>query len=92
MTNFCARDRRFGGCQFGDLCIIIGAIGAKEPTSRRNYAKLGATCYGFYPLQLPEDIDFANLFHGDNERIPEAGFHWGIRTLTDMLRRFLVTG
>ena len=61
-------------------------------TDSRNYAKLGATCYGFYPLQLPEDIDFANLFHGDNERIPEAGFHWGIRTLTDMLRRFLVTG
>ncbi len=60
-------------------------------TDSRNYAKLGATCYGFYPLQLPEDIDFATLFHGDNERIPEAGFHWGIRTLTDMLRRFLVT-
>ena len=40
MTDFCARDRCFGGCQFCDLCIIIGTIGAEEPTSRRNYAKL----------------------------------------------------
>ena len=58
-------------------------------TDSRNYAKLGAHCYGFYPLRLPEEIDFATLFHGDDERIPEAGFHWGITTLTGMLRKFL---
>jgi acetylornithine deacetylase/succinyl-diaminopimelate desuccinylase-like protein len=58
-------------------------------TDSRNYARLGAQCYGFYPLQLPPDLDFASLFHGDDERIPIAGFHWGIRVLTDMLRRFL---
>jgi acetylornithine deacetylase/succinyl-diaminopimelate desuccinylase-like protein len=58
-------------------------------TDSRNYAKLGAHCYGFYPLQLPPDLDFASLFHGDDERIPVAGFHWGIETLTEMLFRFL---
>ncbi len=58
-------------------------------TDSRNYARLGAQCYGFYPLQLPEDLDFASLFHGDNERIPIAGFHWGMETLTAMLIRFL---
>lgn len=58
-------------------------------TDSKNYAKLGAHCYGFYPLQLPEDLDFAALFHGDNERIPIAGFHWGIKVLSRMLDKFL---
>jgi len=58
-------------------------------TDSRNYATLGARCYGFYPLQLPPDLDFAALFHGDDERIPEAGFHWGIEVLAGMLERFL---
>lgn len=61
-------------------------------TDSRNYAKLGACCYGFYPLQLPPDLDFAALFHGDDERIPIQGFHWGIETLTEMLVRFLRAG
>ncbi|MDF1752522.1 MAG: M20/M25/M40 family metallo-hydrolase [Verrucomicrobiales bacterium] len=60
-------------------------------TDSQNYAKLGATCYGFYPLKLEEDINFAAMFHGDNERIPVAGFHWGIQTLTRLLSRFLVS-
>jgi len=59
-------------------------------TDSQNYAKLGAQCYGFYPVQLPEDLDFASLFHGVDERIPVEGFHWGIQTLTETLRRFLV--
>lgn len=59
-------------------------------TDSRNYATLGAHCYGFYPLQLPPDLDFAALFHGDDERIPVAGFHWGIGVLAGMLGRFLV--
>lgn len=58
-------------------------------TDSRNYARLGATCYGFYPLQLSEDLDFAALFHGDDERIPVAGFHWGIELLARTLTRFL---
>ncbi len=58
-------------------------------TDSRNWDRLGAQCYGFYPLQLPEDLDFATLFHGDDERIPLAGFHWGIGVLANMLGRFL---
>lgn len=58
-------------------------------TDSRNWARLGAQCYGFYPLQLPPDLDFASLFHGDDERIPVAGFHWGIGVLGRLLARFL---
>lgn len=58
-------------------------------TDSHNYAALGATCYGFYPLQLPEGLEFASLFHGDDERIPLKGFYWGITTLLQLLTRFL---
>tara|TARA_R110002096_G_scaffold230531_4_gene420191 strand:+ start:438 stop:1841 length:1404 start_codon:yes stop_codon:yes gene_type:complete len=58
-------------------------------TDSQNYAKLGANCYGFYPLQLGPELDFSSMFHGDDERIPIEGFHWGIITLTNLLRRFL---
>lgn len=58
-------------------------------TDSANYADLGAICYGFYPLRLPENLDFAGLFHGIDERIPIDGFRWGIETLGDLLARFL---
>lgn len=57
-------------------------------TDSKNYARLGATCLGFYPLRLPPDLDFAAMFHGDDERIPLDGFRWGIETLADCLLQF----
>jgi acetylornithine deacetylase/succinyl-diaminopimelate desuccinylase-like protein len=70
-------------------CVVPSIIPGFTDSS--NYARLGATCYGFYPLQLPPELDFAAMFHGDDERIPIEGFHWGIETLTDLLRRFLTS-
>jgi acetylornithine deacetylase/succinyl-diaminopimelate desuccinylase-like protein len=58
-------------------------------TDSLNYARLGAQCYGFYPLRLPESLDFAALFHGDDERIPVDGFLWGIEVLAGLLHDFL---
>ncbi len=58
-------------------------------TDSRNYAKLGSLCYGFYPVQLPEDLDFSAMFHGDDERIPVDGFRFGIETLYDLVVRLV---
>ncbi len=58
-------------------------------TDSLNYAQLGAQCYGFYPLRLPSSLDFAALFHGDDERIPVEGFLWGVEVLAGLLRSFL---
>ena len=57
-------------------------------TDSQNYARLGADCYGFYPLKLDPELDFAAMFHGDDERIPIDGFKWGIETLFDTVSGF----
>jgi acetylornithine deacetylase/succinyl-diaminopimelate desuccinylase-like protein len=52
------------------------------------YQKLGATCYGFAPLQLDPDVNFSRMYHGHDERIPIKGFAWGLRVLYDLVRDF----
>ena len=52
------------------------------------YGKLGATCYGFAPVRLPEGLNFTRMYHGHNERIPVDGFSWGLRVLYEVVRDF----
>src|SRR6266545_4712335 len=58
-------------------------------TDAKYWSTLGTTCYGFSPLRLdPSDGVFADLFHGDDERVPVAGFKAGLRMLADAVARF----
>jgi acetylornithine deacetylase/succinyl-diaminopimelate desuccinylase-like protein len=43
-------------------------------------------CFGFSPLRLPPDLDFAALFHGVDERVPIDGLTFGTRVLDRFLR------
>ncbi len=52
-------------------------------TDASSFARLGTRCYGFMPLKLPADLRFAELFHGDDERIPLDSLDWGTRVLWD---------
>ena len=52
------------------------------------YAKLGAVCYGFSPVELGPDLNFTRMYHGHNERIPVAGYRWGQRVLYEVVRDF----
>jgi len=56
-------------------------------TDARAYAELGIPCYGFSPIWLPDDIPFAPMFHGHNERIPVHGFKWGVATMLEFVKR-----
>lgn len=49
------------------------------------FACLGIRCFGFTPLRLPPDLDFAALFHGVDERVPVDSLRFG----TGVLARFL---
>jgi acetylornithine deacetylase/succinyl-diaminopimelate desuccinylase-like protein len=42
-------------------------------------------CYGFAPLRLPPELDFAALFHGIDERVPIEGLQFGVRVLDRLL-------
>jgi acetylornithine deacetylase/succinyl-diaminopimelate desuccinylase-like protein len=58
-------------------------------TDAAQWSRLGARCYGFFPLRFPEDGPrFIDLFHGNDERIPVDGLKWGVRVLYDFVLRF----
>jgi acetylornithine deacetylase/succinyl-diaminopimelate desuccinylase-like protein len=54
-------------------------------TDAKSFSLLGIRCFGFSPLRLPPDLDFAALFHGVDERVSTDALVFGARTL----RRFL---
>jgi acetylornithine deacetylase/succinyl-diaminopimelate desuccinylase-like protein len=55
-------------------------------TDAKQFSRLGITCYGFSPLKLPEDLDYQELFHGVDERVPVEALHFGVRVLDRFLR------
>jgi acetylornithine deacetylase/succinyl-diaminopimelate desuccinylase-like protein len=55
-------------------------------TDAKSFERLGMRCFGFSPLRLPPDLDFASLFHGIDERVPVESLKFGIRVLDRFLR------
>jgi acetylornithine deacetylase/succinyl-diaminopimelate desuccinylase-like protein len=54
-------------------------------TDAKWYSKLGIRCFGFVPLCLPPDLDFAGMFHGIDERVPVTSLRFGVRVLDRLL-------
>ncbi|MDJ0098152.1 M20/M25/M40 family metallo-hydrolase [Gordonia alkanivorans] len=54
-------------------------------TDAKAFAKLGIRCFGFAPLQLPPDLDFAALFHGVDERVPVDAVLFGTKVFEHFL-------
>jgi acetylornithine deacetylase/succinyl-diaminopimelate desuccinylase-like protein len=55
-------------------------------TDAKAFVRLGIRCFGFAPLRLPPDLDFASLFHGVDERVPVDALEFGTRVLEHFLR------
>jgi acetylornithine deacetylase/succinyl-diaminopimelate desuccinylase-like protein len=55
-------------------------------TDAKAFSKLGIRHFGFAPLRLPPDLNFAALFHGIDERVPVEGLQFGVRVLDRLLR------
>jgi acetylornithine deacetylase/succinyl-diaminopimelate desuccinylase-like protein len=83
----------------GDLVAAMSAaLLAEDPAARtvpymlsggtdaKAFATLGVRCFGFAPLRLPPDLNFAALFHGVDERVPVDGLRFGVRVLDRFLR------
>jgi acetylornithine deacetylase/succinyl-diaminopimelate desuccinylase-like protein len=54
-------------------------------TDAKAWARLGVRCFGFSPLRLPPELDFAGMFHGVDERVPTASLEFGARVLDRLL-------
>jgi acetylornithine deacetylase/succinyl-diaminopimelate desuccinylase-like protein len=59
-------------------------------TDARAWSRLGIRCYGFSPVRFDpaHDVKFAELYHGDDERVPVDGLRFGLRMLADAVLRF----
>ena len=55
-------------------------------TDAKAFAGLGIRCFGFAPLRLPADLDFAALFHGVDERVPVDALEFGAQVLEHFLK------
>jgi len=56
-------------------------------TDAKSFSSLGMRCFGFMPLRLPPDLDFAGLFHGVDERVPISALQFGVDVLGRLLQR-----
>ena len=78
----------------GDLCdAMVRALTEADPqgkvvpyclsggTDAKAFSTLGIRFFGFTPLQLPAELDFAGLFHGVDERVPVSALQFGTRVL-----------
>ncbi len=76
---------------------MVAAVSAEDPgahvlpymlsggTDNKALSRLGITGYGFAPLRLPADLDFAGMFHGVDERVPVDALLFGTRVLDRLL-------
>ena len=57
-------------------------------TDARFLSKLGIQTYGFIPLQLPDNFNFANTIHAADERVPVAALDFGVSAIFEALQKF----
>jgi acetylornithine deacetylase/succinyl-diaminopimelate desuccinylase-like protein len=57
-------------------------------TDNKALSRLGIKGYGFAPLKLPPELDFASMFHGVDERVPLDALVFGRQVLGDLLRNY----
>ena len=89
-----ALETTFDGALVDAMCT---ALQAEDPAARaipymlsggtdaKALSRLGIRSFGFSPLQLPPDLNFAAMFHGVDERVPIDGLRFGTRVLDRFL-------
>jgi len=80
---------------------MIAALKAEDPAARaipycmsggtdnKSFSEeLGVRGFGFVPLRLPAELDFASMFHGVDERVPVDALQFGVRVLDRLLLNY----
>ena len=60
-------------------------------TDAQQFGRLGMQCYGYAPVRFPaeDEVKFAKLVHGHDERIHADGFRWDVGCFVDLVHRFV---
>jgi acetylornithine deacetylase/succinyl-diaminopimelate desuccinylase-like protein len=58
-------------------------------TDARFFSRLGIQTYGYLPMTLPEDMNFSQIIHAANERIPADAIDFGANAIYKVLQRFI---
>ncbi|HNM38272.1 MAG TPA: M20/M25/M40 family metallo-hydrolase, partial [Anaerolineales bacterium] len=57
-------------------------------TDGRFFSQIGIQTYGYLPMTLPEDFNFADVIHAADERVPAAAIEFGTQAIYKALSRF----
>ncbi len=57
-------------------------------TDARFFSRLGIQTYGFLPMILPNEVNFTNILHAANERIPAEALPFGAKLIHSALQQF----
>lgn len=57
-------------------------------TDGRFFSRVGVQTYGFLPMRLPEDFQYAKLIHAADERIPVEALEFGAEAVWRAIQRF----
>jgi len=57
-------------------------------TDNKALTRLGIAGYGFVPMKLPNDFDFASMFHGIDERVPLSALTFGHGVLRSLFETY----
>lgn len=57
-------------------------------TDGRFFSQIGIQTYGYLPMTLPEDFNFADVIHAADERVPAAAIEFGAQAIYKALSRF----
>jgi acetylornithine deacetylase/succinyl-diaminopimelate desuccinylase-like protein len=63
--------------------LLLSAV-----TDAQSFSRLGIQTYGFLPMSLPKDINFSQVIHGADERIPVEALDFGAKAIYELLRRY----
>ena len=63
-------DAMIAAVQYEDPGAAVLPYLLSAGTDNKHFNELGIRGYGFVPLRLPGDLDFAGMFHGVDERVP----------------------
>lgn len=62
--------------------LLLSAV-----TDARFFSRLGIQTYGYLPMQLPADLNFAQTIHAADERIPVESLAFGAEAIFKALQR-----